>query len=136
MSKIKVKDFGDKLVAVYGTLREGWGNNERLSTSEKLGTVDLAGFGMVGGWGFPYAYPTEEDKSIKIEVWRPNAEDNTRQRLDDLEGYPTHYDRQIVDTEFGEAWIYFSHHHNNESPAQIEHGDWNKHYQERKGTTS
>lgn len=90
------------LVFVYGTLMSGEYNNTLMSGSTMLGTyttppeytmVDLGSFpGVVKGG----------TTAITGEVWE--VEDLTI--LDSLEGHPDFYCREIIDTDFGQAWMY------------------------------
>jgi len=101
-------------VAVYGTLRPGGGNYEWCAAPHRpivhSGVVE--GFALVDGPGFPYAVPVADQTivvdvlSFSIETWADAAHD-----LDQLEGYPHHYDRVRVFVEPGEhdgteAWLY------------------------------
>ena len=96
-------------VAVYGTLREGRGNNRLLATSTKLGTDTLKGWEMYPagyGGGFPVIFPSDAPQDeIVVEVWEC-TEEVLKGPLDGLEGHPTWYKRELVDTAYGEAWIY------------------------------
>lgn len=93
------------LVAVYGSLKKGYGNHRLLDTSEFLGTTDTYGeWTMYSLGGFPAIVP-EGNTQICIEVYRVDRE--TMADLDMLEGYPSFYDRRIIDTKYGKAWIYF-----------------------------
>jgi gamma-glutamylcyclotransferase (GGCT)/AIG2-like uncharacterized protein YtfP len=116
---------GINLVAVYGTLRAGFGNNARcLKTSEHLTTETVKGLGMVSLSAFPAVYTSKDpDKEITIEVWRTPS-DAVNQGLDSLEGYPGFYHRKLIDTSQGKAWIYFIDTYTDESPNQVENGDW------------
>lgn len=92
------------LVFVYGTLKQGYGNHRLLTEAEKLGTAivqDVTLYDM----GFPVAIDSDGD-FVTGEVYRVDDEE-TMQRLDWLEGYPSFYDRKLVDTEHGQAWMYF-----------------------------
>lgn len=94
------------LVAVYGTLKRGRGNNRLLSTSSFIGEDELHGFTMYSAGGFPVIYRSEElSKSILVEVWEVDEETLTGD-LDRLEGHPSWYCRELVPTKYGEAWIY------------------------------
>lgn len=107
-------------VAVYGTLREGCGNHRYyLQGQEKLGEQELKGFRMFSLGGFP-GVKEHADSSIKIEVYQ--VPEDVFKMLDRLEGYPSMYDRQEVETEHGPAWMYIwqSVH---EGPT-ITNGDW------------
>lgn len=76
------------LVAVYGTLKQGYGNNRILQG----GNASLLSEGIVRGFklydsGFPVAAHSEND-SIKVEVWDVFDDSmRTLDRLDSLEGH-------------------------------------------------
>lgn len=95
------------LVAVYGTLREGQGNWSWAlrGRSEQLGAAYLDGFVMYNTGGFPAAVRTTDgDSRILVEVYE--VDDEVFSDLDRLEGYPTMYTREQVETEYGKAWLY------------------------------
>lgn len=97
-------------VFVYGTLKQGFGNHYLLSRSELLGSCIVnANMVMFNLGGFPGVSFIPSDKDINPidivgEVYEVDAE--TMEHLDMLEGYPEFYDRTIINTEYGEAWIY------------------------------
>jgi len=92
------------LVAVYGTLKKGRGNSSLLSASAFMGMQMLEGFVMYSAGGFPVIY-RQEGNFIFIEVYEVDEATLTGS-LDRLEGHPTWYRRELVDTVFGDAWIY------------------------------
>ena len=97
------------------------GNHRLLTTSTKLGSARIKGFKMFSLGGFPYVSPTDDPEfEITIEVYE--VDQTTMRRLDSLEGYPSFYDRQLVQTPFGEAWIYFIASYRSAPP--VLHGDW------------
>lgn len=116
-----------KLVAVYGTLRQGMGNHRLLETSKLLGTAELKGWKMYPaglGGGFPVIYASEApEDEIVVEVYECTTE-VLKGPLDSLEGHPTWYRRQLVDTPFGEAWIYVMQDKGYQRYPQIESGDF------------
>jgi len=98
-----------QLVAVYGTLRAGEGNNGTLECagSEYKGTCTLDNFVMHSlHGGFPGVFQGEG--KVLVEVY--SVDDLTP--LDCLEGYDENapkdglYDRCTTPTPFGEALIY------------------------------
>lgn len=91
------------LVAVYGSLRKGFGNSGLLKDSVFLGTTDIPGFIMYSLGSFPGIMP-DKDKSIFAEVYE--ITEATLERLDRLEGNPTFYKRELVETPYGQAWVY------------------------------
>lgn len=122
-------------VFVYGTLRSGWGNNRILQqgNARKIGDgrTNEDGFCLYGhGLGFPYVVDDGDGyTSIAGEVWEVNAQ--TMLHCDRLEGYPYHYDRQIVEVRVGdeliEAWMYFVDDRRKvgaPDSALVESGDW------------
>lgn len=95
-------------VFVYGTLKSGFSNNILITTNPQnkhLGDDVLEGFQMYNLGVFPIVFHSEENTDIiRGEVWE--VEDSTLNRLDILEGHPTFYKRELVDTAYGKAWIY------------------------------
>lgn len=99
------------LIAVYGTLRTGHGN-DRLwrgyATTAGLDKVD--GYELLTYGAFPYAVPAEGGAQITVQLIE--AEDDQEgadllARLDRLEGTPNHYRRTRIVTESGRtAWMY------------------------------
>ena len=93
------------LVAVYGSLKQGFGNNRLLSASVLKGTDQTPpDYTMYSMGGFP-CITEEPGTSIHIEVYEIDEE--VFQRLDWLEGYPRFYNRKEIDTVYGTAWIYY-----------------------------
>lgn len=111
-------------VAVYGTLKQGHGNHTLLRDATYIGaTVTEPTFTMYNLGAFP-AIEAEGDTPISVEVYE--VDDDTFERLDRLEGYPNFYNRRVVDTEYGKAWIYFIQGLSKVQPYQtkIEEGVW------------
>lgn len=103
MLKNKLK-AGTK-VAVYGTLKQGFHNNLLLADSKFLGSErTTAEWRMVSLGGFPALVPG--DSTVLVEVFKIES-DAVGVSLDRLEGYPSFYDRRLIPTSHGEAWIYF-----------------------------
>ncbi|RKY17300.1 MAG: hypothetical protein DRQ55_16135 [Planctomycetota bacterium] len=100
-------------IFVYGTLRPGHGNSrlwQGLATARYDGKCFVLGYRLVGG-GFPYAIPAPTAQTVGTLVYpHPEHEDEVRQQMDWLEGYPSHYTRVVtaVVTPDGYrlAWIY------------------------------
>jgi len=91
-------------VFVYGTLKRD-NTNYRLmeeAAGQFIGTTTLAGWGMKDLGDFPAAYPNDRE-SIMGEIFEVADLDV----LDQLEGYPDHFDRTEVKTIHGDAWIYY-----------------------------
>jgi len=96
------------VVAVYGTLKRGFGNHRVIAPGQFLGTDTTPGFVMHSLGGFPGV--VRGDGTIHIEVYA--VDDQTMGSLDCLEGYRASdplrgfYDRVQIDTRFGRAWLY------------------------------
>lgn len=101
-----------KLIAVYGTLKQGFGNNRRLGDSKLLGsTLTKRKFTMYSCGGFPAVTPTGETK-IHIEVYEV-VNPNILQSVYMLEGYSgvrdsvkNWYDTVDVETPWGKAEMF------------------------------
>lgn len=92
-------------VFVYGTLRAGEANHGLLTGAAFVGRVERQpGLSMVDTGWFPAVYLDPEGSGIVGEVYEIDGA--ILRRLDGLEGYPGHYDRQQIETPFGSAWIY------------------------------
>ncbi len=96
-----------ELVAVYGSLREGLSNHDLLGNSKKVGDDIIGGWIMRSLTSFPYIHPSSRGDSDTIHIEVYEVEEDQMKILDRLEGYPAFYDRKVVETKYGEAWIYF-----------------------------
>lgn len=95
-----------KQIAVYGSLREGMGNSRVIEGARLLSTEDVViPFEMIDMGSYPGLIRTEENHSIKIEVYE--VDDRTYRNVECLEGYPSFYNRTPVETTVGPADIYF-----------------------------
>ncbi len=114
---------GNTLVAVYGSLRQGHGNNCLLVNCEFLNTeLSIPEFTMHSLGGFPAL--VEGTDRVVIELYK--VDDYTFSRLDMLEGYPHMYNRRQIQTSHGDAWVYFMETLNWGSNGVVEDGDWTK----------
>lgn len=119
------------LLAVYGTLKRGHGNHRVINGAEYVGTTNIDGFKMYSMGGFPAINPSHDRPSEAGSSSRPSAivaevfkvDDKIMQNADWLEGYPDFYNRKLVDTEFGKAWIYFIERELSSLPV-VEDGNW------------
>lgn len=105
-------------VAVYGTLKRGFGNHERLIKDAKyVGCTRVYGFVMLSQGGFPAA--TEFDKRCSIAVELYDLTDDMLKSCDILEGVKHgHYHRISVQlTGFGEVYLYVYKFPDNQIPA-------------------
>ena len=93
------------LVAVYGTLREGGGNH--VTMTHASGGKLLGKFWTTPDWtmytlgGYPALTEGGSD-SVLLEIYRVKS----LKALDQLEGYPGYYDRKVIETPWGGAWLY------------------------------
>jgi gamma-glutamylaminecyclotransferase len=109
------------LVAVYGSLKKGFGNHRLLSGSEFVGEGQTLSFDwdMLSFIAYPALIPSEKGKGNKVKVEVYSVTPEVFSRLDSLEGYPSFYDRKKVkvaidtnsfdyDGKFIETcWIYY-----------------------------
>lgn len=107
-------------VAVYGSLKKGFGNHRLLRHSTYLGEEWVEGWTMYHLGGFPAVAETENYDVVKVEVYL--VDDETLGRLDGLEGYPHFYNRKEIETNWGDAWIYF--HDVAPTAPIVAGGDW------------
>lgn len=114
-------------VAVYGSLRKGLHNHGLLAQADYLGTERISGFNMHSLGSFPFVTTrgVTPESEITIEVYEVTPAEF--RRLDMLEGYPSFYDRMLIDTSHGQAWIYFIDQDGSYSTTrneQVQDGDW------------
>ena len=97
-------------VAVYGTLKQGYGNHGRLAHSaESITPGVVAGFTLFGD-GIPFARPAPDGYAVVVELVKLCEDDNlagTMRSLDALEGSPRWYRREpvAVRTLKDDAWV-------------------------------
>jgi gamma-glutamylcyclotransferase (GGCT)/AIG2-like uncharacterized protein YtfP len=132
-------------VFVYGTLRQGQGNNRVVSGgAQQYAYGELRGIGIYGaGRGFPYAAEHESDytKTRGEIIWLSDDihGEQARQGMDWLEGFnsdnpmSSHYERRLhVATDKGsgepvKVWVYLA---RGSAKSQLQerdrivHGDW------------
>lgn len=96
-------------VAVYGTLRRGFGNHRLLTHAEFLGEfVTEPIYSLYNLGGYP-GLKQDGETAVTMEVYAVN-EVEARQ-VDNLEGYSADrdswfYDKINIETPFGEAGVY------------------------------
>ena len=95
----------DTLVAVYGSLKKGFGNHGLLTNAEFLGEDAIKGWRMLHLGGFPGIIDGNDEEAIHIELYK--VDEGEFERLDMLEGFPSFYNRKKVPTSQGDAWIYY-----------------------------
>lgn len=111
------------LVAVYGSLRQGFGNHRLLEGSDFLGTevtqpewkmFNLGAFPAVCGGG---------DTPLTLELYE--VDDATFESLDILEGHPDFYCRRKIATSQGNAWMYtIESMRDDRHTTRVMSGDW------------
>lgn len=125
-------------VAVYGSLREGHGNWKwalRDTKSKMLSREKLTGHGMVSLGGFPAIYTDPDNENgVVVEVYE--VTDDTLHQLNRLEGYhgngeSNFYDRKVVSTSVGDAFVYHIDSYKDSARTHVEHGDWTQYLEER-----
>lgn len=118
------------LVFAYGTLMGGFGNSlveaaeregfhaEFKGNDVIVGTMySLGGYPCVKLFGF-------DTSQVHGEVFE--TDEQGLAWMDRLEGYPSFYDRTLIETKYGEAWIYHienERYHN----TPVESGSWAVH---------
>ncbi len=115
------------IIAAYGTLRKGERNACFCRNAISHRTAAVTGTLYDTGWGFP-AFVPEGNTPVTVELIEIPIQDWAN--VDRLEGYPTLYDRQLMDFTLPDgstiqAWIYIM----TKLPPQAEvipSGDWKK----------
>lgn len=113
-----------QLVFVYGTLRHGEENHHLLAQDKMLGkAVTANGFAMLDFGDYP-AVVQHGRYVIVGEVYEIAG--GTLTRLDELEEYPDYYQRIIISTRYGNAWMYVLNEVSGVRRPLVECGDWVK----------
>ena len=109
-------------IFVYGTLLKGQPNNSLLSNSVFLGqTYTESKFTLVDLGYFP-GLLDKGSTSVYGEVYE--ITDETFEKLDQLEGYPTLYTRKLINTAAGnDIWVYIYNKYRT-THVIIENGNW------------
>ena len=111
----------DHQVFVYGTLLHGEVNHHLLAGARFLGPHRTAPcYCLLRLGAYPGAVRAGGD-TILGEVFQVNTAG--LRRLDRLEEYPDLYDRQLIPTPYGRAWIYLYRGPRADRPV-IKGGDW------------
>lgn len=101
-------------VFVYGSLKANEGNHDVLTGSTFISEATTVDEAVLGDIGFPYLFPNDVVPvkhsnllfPVKGEVYAINTPE-VFASLDGLEGYPSHYNRRVVDLDIGvSAWVY------------------------------
>lgn len=119
-----------KNIAVYGSLRRGHGNWSWALNCDPLSTEEVdINFRMISLGGFPGLIPDENKHKITVEVYE--VDDRTYKAIEKLEGFPSFYQKAVIETSLGECEIYILEDKRYTGSPVVEHGDWNKHYAPR-----
>ena len=93
-------------IAVYGSLRAGMGNNRVIDSSKLLSSENVSlPFEMIDLGSFPGLIKSNNINDIYMEIYE--VDPTTYQRVERLEGYPSFYDRELIETSAGAAEVYF-----------------------------
>lgn len=117
-------------IAVYGTLRKGFGNHRLLQNSKFVGAGLTKEKYKMTASGIPFVNPNKKVSNIRVEVY--DVTDSQLPYVDALEGYnPNDHDGswykrtpievKLDDGDEIEASIYFS---DSEAASVIESGDY------------
>jgi len=111
-------------VLVYGTLKRGGALSPNMSAGTYLGEYSTEPeFTLVNlGW-FP-GLIHRGSTSVQGEVYE--MPDSSLSLLDRIEGYPSLYDREEIETPYGRAWVYVynSGHRELDTFNVIDNGVW------------
>lgn len=101
-------------VAVYGTLRSGYGNHALIENSSLVGVGKTKEQFTLTASGIPFVTKglNEGLSNVTVEVYSVETESDLR-NLDGLEGHPNWYRRELTtivleDDSEVEAWLYFN----------------------------
>jgi gamma-glutamylcyclotransferase (GGCT)/AIG2-like uncharacterized protein YtfP len=104
-----------QLVFVYGSLKRGMANHQRLAGADVVGPAQLSGLHLYDLGPFPMAVATDDPAAVlQGEVYGVNAAQLAQ--LDRFEGVPRLYQRQRHQLSDGRAvWVYVG------RPRQVRH---------------
>jgi gamma-glutamylcyclotransferase (GGCT)/AIG2-like uncharacterized protein YtfP len=97
------------LLAVYGTLKRGYGNHSLIAAAQYIGNDKLQEISLYDIGPYPGAR-LEASAGIDVEVYAVTP--SQLARLDLLEEYDpadprgSLYTRELLDTRFGSTWVY------------------------------
>jgi gamma-glutamylcyclotransferase (GGCT)/AIG2-like uncharacterized protein YtfP len=116
----------NQIVAVYGSLKKGFGNHCLLENANQVSDAKVTGWDMYSFGMYPMVIPGSGTVAVELYEVTPSEMD----RLDSLEGYPTFYNRKRVEavTDSGaiEAWMYFGDKNQVERLPQVKSGVWTR----------
>ena len=123
----------ETLFAVYGTLKQGFGNNSLLADAEFMGEFKTEPkYSMYSLGGFP-AVTLEGNTALTVQVFK-TTDQNVVNRVNSLEGFtgtkddPNNwYDTKTIDTPYGQAEMFYF----KETPNRgslVESGNWGRNF--------
>lgn len=108
-------------IIVYGSLKREQGNSHWMTNAQLLGEYLLPGYELYDLGYYPAVVAGEG--RIHCEVYWITS--TILAELDELKNYGRDYKRELVNTPYGNAWIYLYLHDVSKLP-RITSGDWNK----------
>ena len=110
-------------VVVYGSLKEGFGNYKyHLGNANRLRDCEtLPQYSLFSLGSFPGVIRGGKT-SIQLEMYEVTEEELSS--LDRLEGHPRFYEREVITTSEGDAWIYLLDSEKYKDYEIIESGVW------------
>ena len=116
------------LLFVYGSLLSGMGNHSLLNNDESdlVSTFETESIYSLRDLGYYPGVHKEGSTSIKGELW--SVSERVWERVEQLEGYPSFYDRTPLETPYGTAQMYFLAEEDVSERILVESGDWRAHY--------
>lgn len=122
-------------IAVYGTLRAGFGNHRLMEDSTLVGSGLTKEKYTMYASGIPYVDKDEPTSRIRVEVY--DVKDEDLPSIDSLEGHPSWYRREEIPVELDngeevDAWLYFMPGvgKNSGNLTKIESGDYTEYRKE------
>lgn len=114
----------NRLIFVYGTLRQSHGNHQLLKDARFYGVgATKDNYSMYIAGGYPYVISSEARYPIVGELYA--VDDETLEKLDKMEGHPHYFERRevivIVNEMEYSAWMYVRYPHGKLMPT----GDYN-----------
>lgn len=93
-------------IFVYGSLKKGYGNYDYFLRNADFvsNAVTKEPYKMYSLGGFP-GVVKDAEVHIKGELYDVDVVQLAR--IDRLEGHPTFYERELIETNHGPAWMYF-----------------------------
>lgn len=120
--------MNNNLVAVYGTLRKGFGFSGALASSKFITKGKTTEKMTLRISGYPTVSKDEKTSQIVVEVYEIN--ELVLKHLDFIEGHPNYYKRELTqisgdDGKSYEAWLYYC---KGSSGELVESGDFEEYY--------